>query len=646
MVDRSRAKAQAKKNNVTLPLDYGLIIPGLSTENLVMFCLATPVQICGGWQFYIHAWAALKHKTTNMDVLVVLATTIAYVYSFIVVLVAICLTEPFSPKTFFDTPPMLFTFIGLGRWLEHIAKGKTSEALAKLMSLQVPEATLVTLGSNGEVVKETVVDVKLVQRGDLLKVTPGTKIPVDGRVVEGNSSCDESMITGESMPVPKNPGSDVIGGSLNQNGSILVRATHVGPESALSQIVRLVEEAQTSKAPIQALADKIAGFFVPIIIGLSSVTLIAWVIVGYSNINNIDENHETRDKNLHEIIWEHAFRFSITVLCIACPCALGLATPTAVMVGTGVGATNGILIKGGQPLETAHKVNTFVFDKTGTLTYGTPRVSKVMMAVPENVFPFVKMVAIVGSAESSSEHPIASSIVKYAKQLLGSDTLGMPSNFQAVPGCGLKCEVSKIGHLLGKAPNLTDDDLNCEVSIDGTVVDNINIRTTPPEEEDDIIYSVLLGNREWMKRNGLKINDDVENSMKRTEEKGHTAIICAIDGTVVSMIGVADSVKTEAHLAVHALKQLKLNIILLTGDNVRTAQAIAKQVGIDTVFAEVLPSHKVEKIKQLQKNNLKVAMVGDGVNDSPALAQADVGIAIGTGTDVAVEAADMVLIRV
>ncbi|CAD5110922.1 DgyrCDS281 [Dimorphilus gyrociliatus] len=645
MIDRSRAKAEAKKNNTTLPVHYGLVVPGLSIENLVMFCLATPVQICGGWQFYIHAWAALKHRTTNMDVLVVLATSIAYLYSFIVVLVAICLSEPFSPKTFFDTPPMLFTFIGLGRWLEHIAKGKTSEALAKLMSLQVAEAMLVKMGPNGDVISESIVDVKLIQRGDILKVTPGTKVPVDGRVVEGSSSCDESMITGESMPVPKNPGSDVIGGSLNQNGSLFIRATHVGSDSALSQIVRLVEEAQTSKAPIQALADRIAGLFVPIIIGLSSVTLIGWVIIGYYNTDIIDANHEERDKNRHEVIWEHAFRFAITVLCIACPCALGLATPTAVMVGTGVGATNGILIKGGEPLETAHKVNTFVFDKTGTLTYGTPRVSKVMIIVPESQFSFMKIIAIVGTAESSSEHPIASSIVKYAKQLIGSETLGTPSDFQAIPGCGLKCNVSKISQFLGNTPNPTDDDINCEVTIGETIVDSICLTAATPVEESDTVYSVLIGNREWMKRNGLQVTDELEESMKKTEEKGHTAIICAVDGIIVGMIGVADSVKAEAHLAIHALKQLNLNVILLTGDNVRTAQAIAKQVGIDTVFAEVLPSHKVEKIRQLQDSQLKVAMVGDGVNDSPALAQADVGIAIGTGTDVAVEAADMVLIR-
>ncbi|ELU04312.1 hypothetical protein CAPTEDRAFT_32189, partial [Capitella teleta] len=620
-------------------MEVFMVLPGLSLENLLLFLLCTPCQFLGGRYFFSHAVKALKHRTTNMDVLIALATSISYSYSVLVCVVAIIMMEKTSPKTFFETPPMLLVFISLGRWMEHIAKGKTSEALAKLMSLQATDATLVEMDKSGVISRESNIRVELVQRGDILKVVPGEKIPTDGRVVEGSSTCDESLITGESMPVPKKPGTDVIGGSLNQHGTLLVQATHVGSESALAQIVKLVEEAQTSKAPIQKLADTIAGYFVPAVVSLSLLTLIAWVIVGYVDLDLICCSlgctfsrlffTQERGQNKHEAIFEHAFKFGITVLCIACPCALGLATPTAVMVGTGVGATNGILIKGGEPLETIHKIRSIVFDKTGTVTHGVPRVARICMFVEPAVCSLQWLIAIAGTAENSSEHPLATAIVNYAKKALQTEALGKTADFTAVPGCGLKCNVSQVEYLL------EDNHDPKSGSVRSLQAMTISVGS----------HRVLMGNREWMQRNGMLVTPEIDSKMEEHEVQGHTAILCAIDGRIIAMLAVADTVKSEAHLAVYTLKKMGLNVMLLTGDNRRTARAIARQVGIETVFAEVLPSHKVAKVKQLQALGSAVAMVGDGVNDSPALAQADTGIAIGTGTDVAVEAADVVLIR-
>uniref|UniRef100_A0A8C7BWK8 Copper-transporting ATPase 1 n=1 Tax=Neovison vison TaxID=452646 RepID=A0A8C7BWK8_NEOVI len=534
-------------------------------------------------------------------------------------------------------------------------QGKTSEALAKLISLQATEATIVTLDSDNILLSEEQVDVELVQRGDIIKVVPGGKFPVDGRVIEGHSMVDESLITGEAMPVAKKSGSTVIAGSINQNGSLLIRATHVGADTTLSQIVKLVEEAQTSKAPIQQFADKLSGYFVPFIVIVSIATLLVWIIIGFLNFEIVETYFPGYNRSISrtETIIRFAFQASITVLCIACPCSLGLATPTAVMVGTGVGAQNGILIKGGEPLEMAHKVKVVVFDKTGTITHGTPVVNQVKVLVESNKISRSKILAIVGTAESNSEHPLGTAITKYCKQELDTETLGTCVDFQVVPGCGISCKVINIEGLLHKnnwkieENNIKNASLvqigasNEQSSTSSSMIIDAQLSSALNAQQ----YKVLIGNREWMIRNGLVINNDVDDYMTEHERKGRTAVLVAVDDELCGLIAIADTVKPEAELAVRILQSMGLEVVLMTGDNSKTARSIASQVGITKVFAEVLPSHKVAKVKQLQEEGKRVAMVGDGINDSPALAMANVGIAIGTGTDVAIEAADVVLIR-
>uniref|UniRef100_A0A8B9PVB7 P-type Cu(+) transporter n=1 Tax=Apteryx owenii TaxID=8824 RepID=A0A8B9PVB7_APTOW len=444
---------------------------------------------------------------------------------------------------------------------------------------------------------------------------------------------DASVLTGEAMPVTKKPGSTVIAGSINAHGSVLVNATHVGNDTTLSQIVKLVEEAQMSKAPIQQLADKFSGYFVPFIIIISTVTLIVWITIGFINFDIIQKYFPNQSKHISkaEVVLRFAFQTSITVLSIACPCSLGLATPTAVMVGTGVAAQNGILIKGGKPLEMAHKIKTVMFDKTGTITCGVPKVMRVLLLGETALLPLKKVLAVVGTAEASSEHPLGVAVTKYCKEELGTQSLGYCTDFQAVPGCGISCKVGGVEAVLGTAEgSLNKQDTN---------------RSGDSRPSASHTYSVLIGNREWMRRNGLHIANDINDAMTDHETKGQTAILVAIDGVLCGMIAIADTVKQEAALAVHTLKNMGVDVVLITGDNRKTAKAIATQVGIKKVFAEVLPSHKVAKVQELQNERGKVAMVGDGVNDSPALARADIGIAIGTGTDVAIEAADVVLIR-
>ena len=682
------------------------VVPGISLENLCMVLLATPVQFIGGRYFYIHAYKALKYGTTNMDVLIMLATNIAYFYSIGVLLVFMLFNMEHSPRTFLETPPMLLTFVSLGRWLEHIAKGKTSEALTKLMSLQPSEAVLIDWNDVDKTVSnERKIDIQLVQRGDHLKVVPGTKIPVDGRVIYGDSMTDESLITGESLPVTKKVGSLVISGSINENGVLIIVATHVGKDTTLAQIVHLVEEAQTSKAPIQQFADQVASYFVPGVLIISILTLFSWIIIGfhyktyYLMIKDLYHYHLSNVGDT-EMIYGFAFQCALTVLSIACPCSLGLATPTAVMVGTGVGAINSILIKGAEPLELAHRVNIVVFDKTGTITFGIPKLKRLMLFLPKmDVFTLrseiviKKLFALMGSAETNSEHPIASTICSYIKEVMGTDSLthfqsmtwGRVDDFVAVPGFGLKCNISRISHLLGT--NRKIDEIFCSPGdqskitrgeLEGAKINfffvpdadcdsnrsSIHSFVSPPQQAsliqldgeilketdelqsiDDKVFHVVIGNREWMARNGVRIPIEAEDNMRGEEENGSTVVCVAIDGTLMSLVCVADKVKPEAKLAVSALESMGLEVILLTGDNAKTAKSVAKKVGIRRVYAEVLPIHKIRKIRQLQDQGFVVAMVGDGINDSPALVQADVGIAIANGTDVAVEAADIVLVR-
>uniref|UniRef100_A0A8C9IJ54 Copper-transporting ATPase 2 n=1 Tax=Piliocolobus tephrosceles TaxID=591936 RepID=A0A8C9IJ54_9PRIM len=556
----------------SMVLDHN-IIPGLSILNLIFFILCTFVQVLGGWYFYVQAYKSLRHRSANMDVLIVLATSIAYVYSLVILVVAVAEKAERSPVTFFDTPPMLFVFIALGRWLEHLAKSKTSEALAKLMSLQATEATVVTLGEDNVIIREEQVPMELVQRGDIVKVVPGGKFPVDGKVLEGNTMADESLITGEAMPVTKKPGSTVIAGSINAHGSVLIKATHVGNDTTLAQIVKLVEEAQMSKAPIQQLADRFSGYFVPLIIIVSTLTLVVWIVIGFIDFGVVQKYFP---------------------------------------------------------------IKTVMFDKTGTITHGVPRVMRVLLLGDVATLPLRKVLAVVGTAEASSEHPLGVAVTKYCKEELGTETLGYCTDFQAVPGCGIGCKVSNVEGILAHS----ERPLSAPAS-------HLNEAGNLPAEKDAApqTFSVLIGNREWLRRNGLTISSDVSDAMTDHEMKGQTAILVAIDGVLCGMIAIADAVKQEAALAVHTLQSMGVDVILITGDNRKTARAIATQVGINKVFAEVLPSHKVAKVQELQNEGKRVAMVGDGINDSPALAQADVGVAIGTGTDVAIEAADVVLIR-
>ncbi|KAF8091338.1 hypothetical protein N665_0448s0051 [Sinapis alba] len=565
--------------------------------------LVSIIQFVIGKRFYVAAWRALRNGSTNMDVLVALGTSASYFYSVGALLYG-AVTGFWSP-TYFDASAMLITFVLLGKYLESLAKGKTSDAMKKLVQLTPATAVLLTEGKGGKFAGEREIDALLIQPGDSLKVVPGGKIPADGVVVWGSSYVNESMVTGESVPVSKEVGSPVIGGTINTHGALHVKATKVGSDAVLNQIISLVETAQMSKAPIQQFADYVASIFVPVVVTLALITLVGWSIAGA--VGGYPE--EWIPENGTHFVF--SLMFSISVVVIACPCALGLATPTAVMVATGVGATNGVLIKGGDALEKAHKLKYIIFDKTGTLTQGkaTVTTAKVFSRMDRGEF-----LTLVASAEASSEHPLAKAVVDYARQFHSIDEsaeegkesqnsgwLLDTSDFSALPGKGIQCLV------------------------------NNNM--------------ILVGNRKLMSENSITIPDHVDKFVGELEESARTGVIVAYSGELVGVMGIADPLKREAPKVVKLLLKMGVRPIMVTGDNWRTARAVAKEVGIEDVRAEVMPAGKAEVVRSLQKDGSTVGMVGDGINDSPALAAADVGMAIGAGTDVAIEAADYVLMR-
>lgn len=543
---------------------FGMTIPDIFMNPWFQFALATPVQFVIGWQFYVGAYKNLRNGGANMDVLVALGTSAAYFYS-VYEGIKTAGNPNYEPHLYFETSAVLITLILFGKYLETRAKSQTTNAISKLLHLQAKEARVIR---NGE---EKMIPVEEVIVGDRLLVKPGEKIPVDGIIIKGRTAVDESMLTGESIPVEKGQDDAVIGSTLNKNGLIEMEATKVGKDTALASIVKVVEDAQGSKAPIQRLADVISGYFVPIVVGISIVTFLIWIIF-------------VQPGQL-----EPALIAAIAVLVIACPCALGLATPTSIMVGTGRAAENGILFKGGEHLERTHALDTIVLDKTGTITKGQPEVT--------DFTGDKEALQLLASAEKGSEHPLAEAVVAHATEK-GIDFLEA-DRFRAISGHGIEAEIS------GK--------------------------------------SILVGNRKLMNEYNIEIAD-AEKQAENLETAGKTAMFVAVDGTFRGIVAVADTVKETAAEAIRQLKEQGLEVIMLTGDNERTAKAIAKQVGIGQVIAQVLPEEKADKVKELQLQGKKVAMVGDGINDAPALAVADIGIAIGTGTEVAIEAADVTIL--
>jgi Cu+-exporting ATPase len=539
--------------------------------NVAMFLLSLPVQFWAGAQFHRGAIAATQHGTADMNTLISVGTNAAFLYSTAATFFPqFFMQAGVAPDIYFDTAAVIITLILLGRYFEAVAKGQTSEAIRRLIGLQPKTARVLRKG------KEIDVPVEQVEVGDVLRVRPGEKIAVDGVITEGSSAIDESMITGESLPVDKQKGDVVIGATINKTGSFLMRATKVGKDTALAQIIRLVEEAQGSKAPVQMLADKVSAVFVPIVIVIAIATFLVWFFFG------------------PQPSFTRALVNFVAVLIIACPCAMGLATPTAIMVGTGKGAENGVLIRGGEALETLQKIDTIVLDKTGTLTKGKPSVTDVIAI---NGFSENQVLSLAASAEQASEHPIAQAIVEMAKAK--KLRLLEPKKFQAVPGKGL------------------------EAIVDGK--------------------RIAVGNEKLMLKEKASISVLAEEAA-RLADNGKTAFFVAVNGKTAGVLAIADTLKPYSREAVAALEKMGIDVIMITGDNARTAKAIAKQAGITRVLAEVLPEQKEKEIQRLRKQGKIVAMVGDGINDAPALAAADVGIAIGSGTDVAMEAADVTLI--
>jgi len=556
------------------PLGFHLpdiIDPMKNSRNfgMIQLILVLPV-IVAGYKFFTVGFKSLFKGSPNMDSLIAIGTSAAFLYGIFAIIQIYGGNVDYAYDLYFEAAGVIITLILLGKYLEAVTKGKTSEVIKKLMGLAPKTAIIIRDGNEVEI------PIEEVEVGDIIVVKPGEKMPVDGEVVEGMTSVDESMLTGESIPVEKNVGDKIIGASINKNGTIKYKATRVGKDTALAQIIKLVEDAQGSKAPIAKMADIISGYFVPVVITIAILSALAWYFIG----------GET------EIF---ALTIFISVLVIACPCALGLATPTAIMVGTGKGAEYGVLIKSGVALETAHKVKTIVFDKTGTITEGKPKVTDIVVTngITEN-----ELLQLAASAEKGSEHPLGEAIVKCAEEKeLEFKKLDF---FKAIPGHGI------------------------EVKIDSK--------------------DILLGNRKLMVERNISLENLEETSHKLAGE-GKTPMYVAIDNKIAGIIAVADTVKENSKKAIEQLHKMGIEVAMITGDNKRTAEAIAKQVGIDSILAEVLPQDKANEVKKLQAEGKKVAMVGDGINDAPALAQADIGIAIGSGTDVAMESADIVLMR-
>jgi Cu+-exporting ATPase len=556
---------------VSVPIVFltyvSLPLLSVTVNNYILLTLDTPIQFVFGWRFYRGTYDAIRNRMGNMDTLIALGTSAAWAYS-----TGVTFFPSFFPFTevYFDTAAVIVTLVLAGRFLEHISKGRASEAVRKLMDLQPRLAHVI----RGE--KEIEIPVEQIEVGDMFVVRPGEKVPVDGMVIEGYSSVDQSMITGESIPVEKNPNDEVIGGTINKTGMLKARATKVGQDTTLAQIVKLVEEAQIGRAPIQKLADRVAAYFVPAVIIIALSSALAWYFIGNIGL-------------------QFSLLAFVSVTVIACPCALGIATPAALLVGTSKGAQNGILIKGGDHLEIAHKTTTMVFDKTGTLTVGEPSVTDV---IPYDKYSADTVLMLAASVEKGSEHPLAEAIEKEAASR--SLQLVNPSEFEAIPGKGVKAMIQ------GK--------------------------------------EILLGNRKLMTETGVNLSK-IEEKTKELEEDGKTVMFTVVDGALAGVIGAADTLKEYAANAVAELKKMGIEVIMLTGDNETTAKAIAKKLGIEKIFAEVLPQQKEAIIERLRNEGKVVAMVGDGINDAPALAKADVGIAIGSGTDVAKETGGIVLVK-
>jgi P-type Cu+ transporter len=559
----------------SLPMMTGLDIPFIPMwlhNPWLQLVLTTPVQFWCGYSFYINTWKAFKRHAATMDTLIALGTSAAYFYSlFATLFPGFFIAQGLMPDVYYETAAIVITLILLGRLFENRAKGQTSEAIRKLIGLQAKTARLIRNG------REIDVPIEKVQIGDVVLVRPGEKIPVDGEVVDGTSTVDEAMVTGESIPVKKQPGDEVIGATINKTGSFKFRATRVGKDTVLAQIVQLVQQAQGSKAPIQRLADQVTGWFVPAVIAIAILTFILW----YNIMGNVTL----------------ALITTVGVLIIACPCALGLATPTSVMVGTGKGAENGILIKGAESLEIAHQIQTIVLDKTGTITQGKPTVTDFLTVNGTLNGNEIKLIQLAASVERNSEHPLAEAVVRYAQSQ--EVPLTDVRDFEAVAGSGVQGIVSN--------------------------------------------RLVQIGTQRWMEELGIN-TQALQQDKERLEYLGKTAVWLAVDGEIKGLMGIADAIKPTSNQAVKALQKLGLEVVMLTGDNRRTAESIAREVGIKRVLAEVRPDQKAATVQAIQAEGKIVAMVGDGINDAPALAQADVGIAIGTGTDVAIAASDITLI--